>query len=107
MGVESDAVRKTTAAQLRGTKYFPLGKRAVFGYFHSGNALATSLYDIKIFLVGIEADFIGEGQAVRHDPKALIIRHRDKAIGDIWTHCLHPILDPSRYGQPKPFFGIA
>ena len=93
MGIESDAVRKTTAAQLRGTKYFPLGKRAVFGYFHSGNALATSLYDIQIVLVGIKADFISEGKTVRHDAEALIIRHRDKTVGDIGAHCLHPVFD--------------
>ncbi len=105
VAVEGDAVDE--AASVRRPEGFARRDFAPVVDAQPRDAAAGRLDHVEPFLRGIEADFVGEAEAVGDHAQAAFVEHGDIAVGEVRADRLHPVDDAGRDRQPHPSLAVA
>ena len=84
-----------------------LARVAVLIDAQARDAAAGGLDDVQPLLVGVEADLVGEAEAIGHDPELAVVVAREVAIREIGAQRVHPVLDPRGHRDPDAILRIA
>ena len=100
VAVEGDAVRPRALAERRRAEDFALDGVPRLVDAQARDAAAGGLDDVEKLLPGVEADFVGEAEAVGHDAERAVFVAREVAVGQIGAQGVHPVLHPRRDRDP-------
>ena len=73
----------------------------------AGDAAAGRLDDVEPLLVRVEADFVGEAEAVGDDAERAVLVAGEVAVREVGAQGVHPVLHAGRDGDPDAILRVA
>ena len=106
VGIEGDAIGPGAFTEARGAEDLALHGFAALVDAQPRDAAAGGFDDIEPLFAGVEADFVGEAEAVGDDAEAAIFVARKIAIGEVRAEGVHPVPDARGDGDPDATLAI-